>query len=62
MIAGGAPMDWDQPLIVHMMANIRNMTPPVTPARPSHTPRKPMMKFAADDRISPVAINFFMLQ
>ncbi len=62
IMAGGAPIDWLHPLIPHIMAKHMNMAMPLAPAALHETPRIPMMKLAAADMTSPVAMNFFILQ
>ncbi len=61
-MAGGAPIDWLHPLIPHIIAKQMNIAMPPMPAAPDETPSIPMMKFAAADITSPVAMNFFILQ
>ena len=58
---GAAPIDWDHPFKVHMIANVTNMTPLAIPAFPAFRPMIPITAFAAADNTSPVAINLLIL-
>ena len=62
MMAGGEPIDWDHPFNVHIMANIMNIEALAMPAEPPQKPSTPIIKLANAETISPVAINFLMLQ
>ena len=62
IIAGGAPIDCDHPLIVHIMANMTNIDELAIPAIPSQRPSRPIIILATAETIRPVAMNFFILQ
>ena len=62
MIAGGAPIDWAQPLMPHITAKqMKRADDGMAPAA-AEAPRTPMQRFIATEMIRPVAMKRLMLE